>query len=177
LPNQEFVLGFLPHLKEATCLIKLKTDNLLGIFPEIAKKLGEKFNYFTSHHEFALIPVMHVLTKKVFEEFRQNPEKYGITDIAEGYKPQMTIVAVNGNIVRISVTETELPDEDCDTYWYFNSGLAFEGKETAVSDLLKSITVFAASLDQAGMMEEAKKSIENCGIYPRPKEWKEFYGV
>ncbi|MCX6758230.1 MAG: hypothetical protein NTX14_00810 [Candidatus Nealsonbacteria bacterium] len=140
--------------------------------------MGKKFNYFTRHHEFALVPIMHLLIKKAFESIEKNPDGWGVTDSTTANVPQVIrILAFNGHILKIDGGKTQWYNDECTDSLSFDNGLYIYGKEEACQDFLENLLGFAKTLDQNTLMSEAKGLIGNSGILPIPWEWKEFYDL
>lgn len=159
-------------------MINFGTTDLLAIFPEITQEVGKKFNYFTRHYELALVPVMHLLIKKAFENIEENPGNWNVTDCTTANVPQVIrILAFNGFILKIDKGKNQWYSDGFTASLTFDDSLYIYGKEEACQDFLRKIIEFAKTLDQNTLMSEAKDLIANSGITPILWEWKQFYGI
>lgn len=159
-------------------MLEFNIDKLLEIFPEIAHEVGNKFNYFTRHHESALVPIMHLVIKKAFEDVENNPAAWGVTDFTTANVPQVIrILAINGSILKIDKGITKWYNEECTNFLSFNDSLYIYGKENACAEFLEKFAQFAKTINQNALMLEAKDLILSSGILPVCPEWKELFNL
>ena len=141
------------------------------------KNLREQFPQLKDLQDLTLFPILEVTFSKWLKEV---PDSV-VSDIKrlpkhDCFSPHNSYTCVvNGKIVQVNVSGSDIDVCDEDEFWYMNSRISFDGDEVASKKLFERFSDFVGKQRLEGLVSMSKIELEKGKTYHLSPEMCKFY--
>ncbi len=135
------------------------------------KDIKESFPVLKSQNDYVLIPLFDAIFHSWIRQLKLDDV---VTDTRNIDSRRYDFV-VNGKIVSLAISETDIDYDDEDESWYNISGLDFNGNEQEGRTLIERLKSFVGSQDLGTLVRSAGASLKTGKTYHLRNDVEMFY--
>ena len=143
----------------------------------IPKNLREQFPQLRDLQDLTLFPILDI----AFNEWLKQIPDSVVSDIKrqskqDYFSPHDSYnCVVDGKIVQVNVSGSDIDVCDEDEFWYMNSEVSFDGDEVASRRLFERFSEFVGKQRLESLVSKSKEELEKGKTYHLSSEMRDFY--